>query len=65
MPLYRPPTILNLDPRDIPNLDRIKDTMIWMRVAFPKDDDLNEIRCEPAYYHLYQVPEVHNIAPKV
>lgn len=39
--------------------------MVWMRVAFPKNDDINEIRCEPAYYHLYYVPEIHNIAPKI
>jgi hypothetical protein len=39
--------------------------MIWMRVAYPKDDEINEVRCEPAYYHIYYVPEIHNIAPKV
>jgi hypothetical protein len=64
LPLYKPPTIINLDVRDIPKLDRIKDTMLWMRVAHPKDDEINEVRCEPAYYHIYYVPEIHNIAPK-
>ena len=39
--------------------------MIWMRVAHPKDDEINEVRPEPAYYHIYYVPEIHNIAPKV
>ena len=39
--------------------------MIWMRISHPKDDELNEVRCEPAYYHIYYVPEIHNIAPKV
>ena len=39
--------------------------MIWMRVAYPRDDEINEVRCEPAYYHVYYVPEIHNIAPKV
>lgn len=65
LPLYKPPTIINIDTRDIPSLERIKDTMIWMRVAHPRDDELNDVRCEPAYYHLYYVPEVHNIAPKI
>jgi len=46
-------------------LERIKDTMVWMRVAHPRDDDINEVRCEPAYYNVYYVPEIHNIAPKV
>lgn len=39
--------------------------MVWIRVAHPKDDEINEVRCEPAYYHIYHVPEIHNIAPKV
>jgi hypothetical protein len=39
--------------------------MLWMRVAHPKEDEINEVRCEPAYYHIYYVPEIHNIAPKV
>ena len=39
--------------------------MVWMRVAYPKNDDTNEVRCEPAYYHIYYVPEIHNIAPKM
>lgn len=65
VPIYKPPTIINLDVRDIPQLERIKDTMVWMRIAMPKDDEFNDIRCEPAYYHIYYVPEIHNIAPKV
>lgn len=39
--------------------------MVWMRICHPKDDEINEVRCEPAYYHIYHVPEIHNIAPKV
>jgi hypothetical protein len=39
--------------------------MVWLRISHPKDDDINEVRCEPAYYHIYYVPEIHNIAPKV
>ena len=39
--------------------------MLWMRVCHPREDEFNEIRCEPAYSHMYQVPEIHNIAPKV
>ena len=35
-----------------------------MRIAHPRDDEINEVRCEPAYYHIYYVPEIHNIAPK-
>jgi hypothetical protein len=65
VPIYKPPTIINLDVRDIPQLERRKDTMIWMRICHPRDDELNEVRCEPAYYHIYYVPEIHNIAPKV
>jgi len=65
VPIYKPPTIINLDVRDIPQLERIPDTMIWMRIAFPKEDELSEIRCDPAYYHIYSVPEIHNFAPKI
>ena len=36
-----------------------------MRICHPKDDEINEVRCEPAYYHIYYMPEIHNIAPKV
>ena len=39
--------------------------MVWMRIAMPKDDEFNEVRCEPSYYHIYYVPEIHNIAPKI
>lgn len=38
---------------------------MWMRIAYPREDEINEVRCEPAYYHIYYVPEIHNIAPKV
>jgi hypothetical protein len=65
IPLYKPPTIINMDPRDIPQLERIKDTMVWLRIAHPREDEINEVRCEPSYYHIYYVPEIHNIAPKV
>lgn len=44
VPIYKPPTIINLDFRDIPNLERIPDTMVWMRIAFPKEDEYSEIR---------------------
>ena len=44
VPIYKPPTIVNLDVRDIPSLDRIPDTMVWMRIAFPQGDDYSEIR---------------------
>lgn len=64
LPIYKPPTIINIDPRDVANLDRIKDTMVWMRIAHPRNDEINEIRCEPSYYHLYYVPEIHNVAPR-
>ena len=39
--------------------------MVWMRVSHPREDELNEIRCEPSFYHMYYVPELHNIAPKI
>jgi len=51
VPIYKPPTIINLDPRDIPQLERIKDTMVWMRVSHPREDEINDVRCEPSYYH--------------
>lgn len=51
--------------RDIPQLERIKDTMVWMRVAHPKEDEINDMRCEPSFFHYYYVPEIHNIAPKI
>lgn len=65
VPIYKPPTIINLDVRDIPHLDRIPDTMVWLRVAFPKEDEFSEIRCDPSYYHIYYIPEIHNFAPKI
>ena len=65
VPIYKPPTIINLDFRDLPNLERIPDTMIWMRVAYPKDDEFSEIRCDPSHYHMYTIPEIHNFAPKI
>jgi len=65
VPIYKPPTIVNLDVRDIPNLERIPDTMVWMRIAFPKEDEYSEIRCDPSVYHIYYIPEIHNFAPKV
>lgn len=39
--------------------------MVWLRIAHPKDDEFTEIRCDPSYYHIYYVPEIHNFAPKV
>lgn len=65
VPIYKPPTIVNLDVRDIPALDRIPDTMVWMRIAFPKEDEYSEIRCDPSVYHIYYIPEIHNFAPKI
>jgi hypothetical protein len=65
VPIYKPPTIINLDVRDIAHLERIPDTMIWMRVAFPKEDEYSEIRCDPSFYHIYYIPEIHNFAPKI
>jgi hypothetical protein len=65
VPIYKPPTVINLDVRDIPNLDRIPDTMVWMRIAFPKADEFSEIRCDPSFYHIYYIPEIHNFAPKI
>ena len=65
VPLYKPPTIINLDFRDLPNLECIPDTMVWMKVAYPKDDEFSEIRCDPSHYHMYTIPEIHNFAPKI
>ena len=65
IPLYKPPTIINLDVRDLPHIERLPDTMVWTRIAFPKEDDLSEIRCDPSHYHTYYLPEIHNFAPKV
>ena len=65
MPIYKPPTIINLDTWDIPHLEWIPDTMTWLWIAHPKDDEYSDIWCDPSYYHLYYVPEIHNFAPKV
>jgi len=65
VPIYKPPTIINLDTWDIPHLEWIPDTMVWLRIAHPKDDEFQDIWCDPSYYHLYYVPEIHNFAPKV
>ena len=56
--------MINIDARDIPHLDRIQDTMAWLRISYPKEDEISEIKSDPAFYHIYYVPEIHNFAPK-
>jgi len=48
IPLYEPPTIVNIDVRDFPHLKRLKDAMVWMRVMHPNYDDYMEMRCDPS-----------------
>ena len=65
VPIYKPPTLINLDFRDLANLERIPDTMVWLRITFPKEDEYSEIRCDPSHYHMYTIPEIHNFAPEI
>ena len=65
VPIYRPPTIINIDTRDISTLDRISDTMAWIRITHPQNDEFSEVRCDPSYYHVYTIPEIHNFAAKI
>ena len=41
LPIYRPPTILDLDLRDISRLTNFHDLLLCIRICLPKDDVFN------------------------
>ena len=48
VPVYEPPTIVNIDVRDLPHLKRRKDVMMWLRIMSPNFDEYAEMRCDPS-----------------
>ena len=62
VPLYQPPTDLNA--KNLPNQERIKDLYLCMRVTHAKNDKLKEVKCNPGNKHLYVIPEMHSNAPE-
>ena len=63
IPMYQPPTDLTIS--NIHRKSRLQDMYLCLRVTSSKDDPLSKHKVTPSTKHLYMIPEIHTLAPKL
>lgn len=61
LPVYRPPTLVNLDVRDIKKLRLMLDVTACLRICVPKDDVFTFQATKKTGPRQYLLPKIHDI----